>query len=171
MFPSETGYPPQPGSRTLAGLALQWNVGSTIDRQFVEVFTPGALSWPTNLEMCVGHVADKPIARLDHGSWRIAETAQGLWVELDCPDTPQGDEWLHGTRFGTFFGWSICFRGTTAVRTWFWPEDKFDLPVCTISQATLLEVSIVRRPAHQTVIGVKSRLRKQGICGPFDDIP
>jgi len=155
MWFTESGKPPVPGSRTVSGYALRWNVPSQVRSDFDEVFRPHSLIIPRVTPARINHDRDQTVATTEDGTFRVRCDDVGLWVDLDCPHTDLGDRLLHGSRFGEFTGWSISFRATE--ETW----DRSGVrPLRIVSKAHLAEVSIADRGAHVTTLGVLSRMRR-----------
>ncbi|RYE51452.1 MAG: hypothetical protein EOP21_01375 [Hyphomicrobiales bacterium] len=157
MWLTESGRPPKPGSRTLSGYALRWDVQSPVRRDFDEVFRPHSLDIPANVPAHINHDRSIPIASTAAGTMRLRTDDVGLWVEVDCPHTDAGDELLHGSRFGTFTGWSIAFRASS--EHW---DRSGDRPLRIVERARLVEVSLADRGAHVTTLGVLARMAPPG---------
>lgn len=153
MWFTESGRPPPPGARTLSGHALKWNVRSAVRPDYDEVFLPHSLDFPTYVTADINHERSRQIASTTDGSLRFRSDDIGLWVELDCPDGPDGDAMLHGSRFGTFTAWSIAFRST---------KERWDRsghrPLRIVERANLGAVALADRGAHATTLGVLSRM-------------
>ena len=147
----------------MAGYCLQWGLPALIQRDFLEVFERGSVAWSDDLVVCLDHNRDRPIAAL-HRGLRIAEDARGLWVEIDCPRDEDGDVWLRRACSGD--GWSVAFVAKRSATVSIDGE-----PWRNVARAELIEVSLVRRPAHTTILGRKSALRHRGVIGPFDHLP
>ena len=64
MWFTESGRAPLPGSRTIAGHCLIWNVPSSVRPAFDEAFLPGSLEWPDDLPLCLNHNKAEPLIRL-----------------------------------------------------------------------------------------------------------
>jgi len=153
MWFTESGRPPLPGARTLAGFALKWNVRSSVRQDYDEVFLPYSLDFPTYVTADINHECARQIASTKDGSLRLRSNDVGLWVELDCPDTTDGDALLHGSRFGTFTGWSIAFRATR--ERW---DRSGHRSLRIVERANLGAIALADRGAHVTSIGIKSRM-------------
>lgn len=95
-----------------------------------------------------------PIVRLGD-AFRLCATGKGLWVEVDTDGVPEGDDLLLAARHGGLRAWSISFKASQ--EQW---ERTGDRPLRTITSARLLEVSICDRGAHQTTIGILSRMKQ-----------
>ncbi len=152
---TESGRPPRPGSRTVSGYAIQWNIVSPVRPTFDEVFQPRSLDIPSVVKAHINHDRRQPVGSTSDGTLRLRVDDVGLWVELDCPDTLEGDHLLHGSRFGLFTGWSISFRASRE----YWDRTG-DRPLRIVEKANLLEVTIADRGAHVTTLGVLSHMRR-----------
>lgn len=154
MWFNESGRPPLPGSRTVCGYALQWGVPSAVRPDFDEVFCQGSLTWPADLPLCKNHDRTRPLAPLG-ASFRLSATDTGLWVEVDTDSIRDGDDLLLAARHGPLRAWSISFKASE--ERW---DRTGDRPLRIVSAARLVEVSIVDRGAHQTTIGILSRMKQ-----------
>ncbi|WP_353044552.1 HK97 family phage prohead protease [Mesorhizobium sp. M1365] len=154
MWFTESGKPPLPGSRTVCGYALQWGVPSAVRPGFDEVFHQGSLTWPEDLPLCRNHMRTEPLVRLGN-AFRLRATSTGLWVEVDTDMIPDGDDLLLAARHGPLRAWSISFKAS---------DERWDRtghrPLRIVTAARLLEVSICDRGAHQTTIGILSRIKQ-----------
>lgn len=149
MYFTESGRPPLPGARTVAGYALKWGIPSIGLDGFDEVFLPGSLTWRDDLSAFVNHRSDQdPIGRLDHGTLRLRPDAVGLWVELD-PDY----DLVAAVRTGMISAWSISFHASREI----WSRTASGRRLRTVSAALLREVSLCDRGAHSTSLGLLSR--------------
>jgi uncharacterized protein len=160
MWLTESGRPPLPGSRTLSGYAVQWNVRSAVRPDFDEVFTPNSIDIRGNILANINHERGRIIGSTDAGTLRLRCDDLGLRVELDCPHDEAGDALLHGYRFGTAYsGWSIAFRATS--ERW---DRTGDRPLRIVEKANLGHVALADRGAHVTTLGVLARMGREG-CG------
>ncbi|MGQ3214673.1 MAG: HK97 family phage prohead protease [Shinella sp.] len=158
MWFTESGRPPRPGSRTIAGYAIQWNVRSSVRPDYDEVFIPYSLHLSSVTPLRINHDRRQSVTDSGGKSFRLRCDDVGLWVEFDCPpDTEIGDRLLHGSRFGGFSGWSIAFRATQ--ESW---DRSGEHPLRVVHRANLGEVSIVDRGAHVTTLGVAARMASRG---------
>ena len=154
MWFTESGRPPLPGSRTLSGHAIKWNVRSAVRSDYDELFEPHSMDITRDIRANINHNRDQVIASTEAGTLRIRFDDVGLWVELDCPPTEAGDRLLEGSRFGSFTGWSIAFRATA--ERW---DRTGDRPLRIVQRANLGHVALADRGAHVTTIGVLSRMQ------------
>ncbi len=157
MWLTESGRPPVPGSRTVCGYALKWNISSPVRPDYDEVFRPHSLAFPRPVALRRNHDKRHDIATTDDPAFRLRCDHVGLWVEFDCPLNDAGDDILRGVRFGEFNAWSISFGATD--QRW---DRSGHRPLRIISQANVGEVSLADRGAHQTTIGILSRMKPAG---------
>ena len=155
MYFTESGRPPLPGSRTIAGYALAWNVVSAVRPTFDEVFLPGALTWPDNLPLCLNHQREQPLIRLGP-AFRLRADDVGLFAEVDADAINDGERYLHGARHGGFRGWSISFIASKE----YWDRSGGH-PLRTVERARLIELSIADRGAHVTTISTLAKINER----------
>lgn len=153
MWMTESGRPPIPGSRTICGYALKWNVRSPVRPDYDELFKPRSLAFPRPVALRINHDRRDTITTSADPAFRLLCDDVGLWVEYDCLDDA-GDEILRGVRFGQFKAWSISFGATE--QRW---DRKGARTLRIIQSANLGEVSIADRGAHATTIGILSRMQ------------
>lgn len=149
MWLTESGRPPLPGSRTVCGYALRWDVPSPVRHDYDEVFLPHSLVFPRPVALRINHDKKQTLTTTEDGAFRISCDNVGLWVEYDCPFTDVGDDVLQGARLGRFKAWSISFGAID--QRW---DRKCLRPLRIIAKANLGEVSIADRGAHATTIGI-----------------
>ena len=140
--------------KTLTGYAVVFNSDTTIGDYFIERIDPGAFDKTIggDIRALVDHDSGRVIGRTKSGTLRLAVDTRGLKVEIDVPDTVDGrDLWTLVER-GDISGMSFGFYVTK--QEW---DETGDLPVRTILEVELFEVSAVAFPAYDdTTIGVRS---------------
>lgn len=140
--------------RTLVGYAAKFDRLASIGGYFDEKIAPGAFSDAIDgdIRALVDHDPGRVIGRTKSGTLRLAEDGTGLRVEIDVPDTTDGNDlWVLVER-GDISGMSFGFRVTK--ETW---DETGDVPVRTIHMLELHEVSAVAWPAYEdTTIGLRS---------------
>lgn len=140
--------------RTLIGYAAVFNSDTTIGDFFIERIAPGAFDKAIvgDVRALVDHDTGRVIGRTKAGTLRLAVDERGLKAEIDVPDTADGrDLWTLVER-GDISGMSFGFRVTK--QEW---DETGDLPVRTIMEVELYEVSAVAFPAYDdTSIGVRA---------------
>jgi HK97 family phage prohead protease len=140
--------------RTLVGYAAKFDRLANIGGYFQEKISPGAFTDAINgdIRALVDHDPGRVIGRTKSGTLRLAEDGVGLRVEIDVPDTTDGNDlWVLVER-GDISGMSFGFRVTK--ETW---DETGDTPVRTIEKLELQEVSAVAWPAYEdTTIGLRS---------------
>ena len=140
--------------RTLVGYAAVFERIADIGGYFQEKIAPGAFADAIkgDIRALVEHDMGRVIGRTKSGTLRLQEDGKGLRVEIDVPDTTDGNDlWVLVER-GDISGMSFGFRVTK--ETW---DETGDVPVRTIEKLNLLEVSAVAWPAYDdTTIGLRS---------------
>ena len=99
--------------RTLSGVAVPFNTEARVAGRRERV-APGAfaasLASERDILALVDHSAGKVLARTRNGSLRLEERADGLFYELELPQTPSADEVRGLAAAGSLGGVSIGFR-------------------------------------------------------------
>lgn len=142
------------GKRTLAGYAAVFNSDADIGGYWIERIAPGAFSGTIggDVRALVDHDAGRVIGRTKSGTLRLAEDAKGLRVEIDVPNTTDGNDLWELVERGDISGMSFGFVVTK--QSW---DETIDPPVRTIHAVDLREVSAVAFPAYDdTEIGKRS---------------
>jgi HK97 family phage prohead protease len=140
--------------RTLVGYAAVFNSPADIYGIWLETIKPGAFSSQLDADVraLIDHDHGRVIGRTRSGTLRLAEDEKGLRVEIDVPDTSDGNDlWVLCER-GDISGMSFGFRVT---------KEEWDETVSpnrrTILAVELHEVSAVAFPAYDdTSIGQRS---------------
>jgi len=139
--------------RTLAGYAAVFNSDTTIGDFFIERIDPHAFDEAIkgDVRALVDHDSGRVIGRTKSGTLRLAVDSRGLKVEIDVPDTADGRDLLTLVERGDISGMSFGFRVTK--QEW---DETGDMPVRTILEVELFEVSAVAFPAYEdTELGVR----------------
>jgi uncharacterized protein len=140
--------------RTLVGYAAVFERLADIGGYFQEKIAPGAFTDAIagDIRALVDHDMGRVIGRTKSGTLRLKEDGKGLRVEIDVPDTTDGNDlWVLVER-GDISGMSFGFRVTK--ETW---DETGAVPVRTIEKLNLIEVSAVAWPAYDdTTIGLRS---------------
>ena len=143
------------GKRTLTGYAALFNSDATIGDYFVERIAAGAFDKAItgDVRALVDHDTGRVIGRTKSGTLRLAVDSRGLKVEIDVPDTRDGNDlWVLVER-GDISGMSFGFRVTK--QEW---DETGDLPIRTILEVELYEVSAVAFPAYDDTTLAKRSL-------------
>ncbi|MER9623996.1 HK97 family phage prohead protease [Mesorhizobium sp. M0222] len=142
------------GKRTLIGYAAVWNSDTTIGDYFIERIAPGAFSKAIGGDILAlyDHDMGRVLGRTRSKTLRLAEDSHGLKVEIDVPDTSDGNDlWILVER-GDVAGMSFAFRATK--QEW---DDTGDLPKRTVLEAELYEVTATANPAYpDTTLAARS---------------
>lgn len=140
--------------RTLAGYAAVFNSDADIGGYWIERIAPGAFSSTIKGDVLalVDHDAGRVIGRTKSGTLRLSEDDRGLRVEIDVPNTTDGNDLWELVERGDISGMSFGFVVTK--QSW---DETIDPPVRTIHAVDLREVSAVAFPAYDdTTIGKRS---------------
>lgn len=140
--------------QTVAGYAAVFNSETDIGGMFREKIAPGAFRPSLNGDVRAlwNHDSSNVIGRTKAGTLRLAEDSKGLAVEIDLPDTQVGRDLRENMRLGNVDGMSFGFRVTK--QQW---DETGDIPVRTIEEVELFEVSAVTFPAYEaTEIALRS---------------
>ncbi|MDX0432690.1 HK97 family phage prohead protease [Sinorhizobium medicae] len=140
--------------RTLVGYAAVFDVSADIGGWWIERIAPGAFAEAIagDVRALVDHDAGRVIGRTKSGTLRLSEDSRGLAVEVDVPDTTDGNDLWTLVERGDISGMSFGFRVTK--QEW---DQTGDMPVRTIQAVDLFEVSAVAFPAYDdTELGKRS---------------
>jgi HK97 family phage prohead protease len=142
--------------RTIRGYAIIWNALSLPLGGFREKIARGAYDRTerekVDVRAFVGHDPNQPIGRISTGTLRLAADGTGLHARIDVPHTSWGDDLLVSRARGDFGGFSFGF--SVHHDTW---EIDGDLPVRTVTDAIIREVSPVTMPAYPQTEGTRWR--------------
>lgn len=140
--------------RTLVGYAAVFNSDADIGGYWIERISPGAFAGTLGGDVLalVGHDHNRVVGRTKAGTLRLQEDLRGLRVEIDVPNTTDGNDlWVLVER-GDITGMSFGFVVTK--QSW---DETIDPPVRTIHAVDLREVSATAFPAYDdTTIGKRS---------------
>lgn len=131
--------------RTLTGYAAVWNSDTTIGDYFVERIAPNAFTKALRGDILalVNHDSGRVIGRTKSGTLRLAQDDHGLKVEIDVPDTTDGNDLWKLVERGDVTGMSFSFRATR--QEW---DESGDIPHRTVVEAELYEVTATPIPAY-----------------------
>jgi len=143
------------GAKVARGYAALFNSRTMIGDWFEEEIAPGAFTGTlknADVRALVDHDTGRVIGRSSSGTLRLNEDDKGLFVEIDLPDTTDGRDLAVQLDRGDISGMSFGFRVLTEI--WDMTED---MPIRTIVEAELFEVSAVAFPAYpDTEIALRS---------------
>ncbi|MGO4564805.1 HK97 family phage prohead protease [Rhizobium sp. 2YAF20] len=145
--------------RTLTGYAALFGSPTNIGGMFIEQIAYGAFTRALSgdVHAVLNHDFGRVIGRTTSGTLRLKQNAKGLLVEIDLPDAPDGQTALELVKRRDLTGMSFSF--VPVVEEW---DDSGDLPVRTLREVELFEVSIVARPAYaDTSIALRTLERHQ----------
>lgn len=154
---------PPDGGRVLHGHAAVFNTPTNIAGLFKEQIAPGAFlrALQGDVHAVLDHDFGRVLGRTTSGTLKLREDNVGLAVEIDLPDTADGTTALELVKRRDLTGMSFSFN---AIREeW---DDSGDLPLRTLLEVALHEVSIVARPAYPTTdIALRTMARHQVLGG------
>lgn len=146
----------QDEKRTLTGYAAVYNSDTRIGDYFIERIAPGAFDKSIrdgDVRALIDHDTGRVIGRSKSGTLRLASDSRGLKVEIDVPDTADGRDLMTLVERGDVGGMSFGFRVTK--QHW---DESGDMPVRTIQEVELFEVSAVAFPAYEDTTLAKRTL-------------
>jgi uncharacterized protein len=150
----------QGGRPRLVGYAAVFNKRSHDLGGFIEVIKPGAfrrsLQEHPDLRAFVDHDPAMIIGRVSAGTLKVAEDSQGLYVEIQPPDTQVGRDVIENIRVGNLDGMSFAFTlyDRDASQRW---DTKQKPIVREILEARVFEASVVAMPAYpDTSVAVRA---------------
>ena len=141
--------------RTLVGYAVVWDSDTTIGDYFVERVAKGAFTRALSGDVLalVNHDWGRVIGRTKSKTLRLLEDERGLKVEIDVPNTTDGNDLWELVERGDVSGMSFAFRATK--QEW---DDTGELPSRTILEAELYEVTATPIPAYEDTTLAKRSL-------------
>lgn len=140
--------------RTLIGYAAVFNQDADIGGWWVERIDPGAFANTIggDIRALVDHDMGRVIGRTKSGTLRLSTDEYGLRVEIDVPNTTDGNDLWELVERGDVSGMSFGFR--VLRQEW---DERGDTDIRIIKEVELLEVSAVAFPAYDgTEIGKRS---------------
>jgi HK97 family phage prohead protease len=140
--------------KKIGGYAAVFNSQADIGDYFREIIVPGAFAKTIkgDVRALLDHDSGRVIGRTTAKTLRLKEDDIGLAVEIDLPDTSDGRDIATLIERGDISGMSFGFMVTK--QTW---DETGDIPVRTIEEVELLEVSVVAFPAYDdTTIAMRS---------------
>jgi len=131
----------------VAGYAAVFNEETNIGDMFIEKIAPGAFTKAVkedDVVFLINH-EDLPLARTRSGTLILKEDTHGLYMdtELDRRD-PDVQNIIYKMERGDLDKMSFAFRATK--QSW---DETGPIPVRTIEEAMLYDVSIVTSPAYE----------------------
>ena len=145
-------------AETISGYAVRFGEIAVIGGAFRERINRQAfdrtLRDRPDVVALIGHDWGRVLGRTKSGTLRLRTDRIGLYFNLDAdPTTPSGQEALGTVGRGDVQGCSFGF----AVRAEEWLDDGEDLPLRTITDVDLYEVSLTALPAYDTTSAVLGR--------------
>ncbi|WP_438748394.1 HK97 family phage prohead protease [Pararhizobium sp. O133] len=140
--------------RTLTGYAVVWDSDTTIGDYFVERIAKNAFTKALRNDILalVNHDSGRVVGRTKSGTLRLAQDDHGLKVEIDVPDTTDGNDLWKLVERGDVSGMSFSFRATK--QEW---DESGEMPKRTVIEAELYEVTATPIPAYpDTTLALRS---------------
>lgn len=149
---SGPGEPP-----VIEGYAIVFNALSEDLGGFREKIAPDAvdraLTEKHDVLALIDHDSGKVLGRSTSGTLRMEKDAKGLKVRIEPPDTTYARDLIEVMRRGDVSQMSFAFRIHGEGQTW----TKAEMPVRTVTDMDMYDVSVVSRPAYpQTAAAVRS---------------
>lgn len=121
----------------------------------------------TDIRALADHDSSKVLGRNKSGTLRLKEDAQGLYVEIDPPDTQLARDLMTSIRRGDVSGMSIGFY--LLDEQW---KTEGEQQIREVLDIELLEVSVVTFPAFpDTTVAVRSLAEFRASQAPTEDPP
>lgn len=143
------------GTIKVSGYAAVFNEETNIGGMFREQIAPGAFKEAVKRDDVVFLINHEglPLARTRSGTLKISEDKRGLHMETELdPEDPDVKAIVPKMKRGDLDKMSFAFIPTR--QEW---DDSEDVPLRTIQEAQLFDVSIVTSPAYDgTEIGLRS---------------
>ena len=147
-------------SPKLSGYASIFNQEAEIYGLYREKVTPGAYKktiQENDIRALWNHNTDQVLGRNRAKTLSLSEDEKGLKIEILPPDTQAGRDAVTSIKRGDVSQMSIAFQ--IIKEEWESPKTRRDLPLRTIKEAKLFEVSPVTFPAFEmTSINARSGL-------------
>lgn len=130
---------------------------------FREQIAPGAFAkavTKNDIRALVNHNPDLVLGRNKSGTLRLSEDEHGLAIEIDPPDTQTARDTMELLKRGDMTQMSFAFT----VNKDTWTEEKGKVPIRTLEDVNLFDVSVVTYPAYpQTSVKVRSLFSSMGL--------
>lgn len=143
------------GTRTITGYAAVFNTETDIGGYFRERIAPGAFAEAIkgDVRALFDHDSAHVLGRTKSGTLRLEEDERGLKIEIDLPDTQTARDLAASMERGDIDGMSFGFE----VLKQTWDETTGDIPLRTVEEVRLHEVSVVTFPAYaDTEVALRS---------------
>ncbi|MDX8499880.1 HK97 family phage prohead protease [Mesorhizobium sp. VK4C] len=157
-------------SELISGYAVLFNNITTIGGAFREKISPGAFDkslreYPDVLAL-LNHNYDRLLGRVSSGTLDLRSDRIGLWFGLH-PDetTPDGLTAIGNVRRQDIKGCSFSF--TTTRETWEEGDDS-QLPLRTVEEAIIWEVTLTALPAYPETSAVLARSNTAVVSSAID---
>lgn len=154
------------GPPMLRGYAAVFNSPTEIAGSFREQIAPGAFAQAVtrdDVRALFNHDENFVLGRSTNGTLTMREDERGLFVEITPPDTTWALDLAASIRRGDVSQMSFAFRA----RAEQWSEFDADLPLRTLTEVELFDVSPVTYPAYaDTSIAARSLADARAALAP-----
>lgn len=152
------------GVKVIRGVAIVYEQPTEL-WGFVEVISRGAatktLKEAKSIRAFYEHDHTKILGDTINSSLRFAEKDEGVHFEIDLPNTSLGNDIFELVKRGDLRAMSFGFEAIK--EEWLNPRAEKQLPLRTVKELRLHEVSIVAYPAYdQTSVSARSYFEDQG---------
>jgi len=140
--------------QTIGGAAIVYNRETNIGDWFREKIMPGAFgkSLQGDVRALMGHDSNIILGRTSAKTLRLQDSANALVFEVDLPDTQAGRDVAVSIQRGDLKGMSFGFMVTK--QEW---DETGDVPLRSVIEAQLFEISVVGDPAYgDTSVALRS---------------
>lgn len=148
--------------RIVSGIAIPFNENSVDLGGFLEQFAPSAVEYTlrrgVDVRALSGHDSVRLLGRVTARTLAITKDARGLRYELDLPDTSDGRDVFELVRRRDLTGASFAFSIRDSGEVW---DFSGRLPLRTITDSLIREISLVAWPAYPTTTASVSNTRSQ----------
>jgi hypothetical protein len=133
--------------KKIIGRPIVYNSRSENLGGFVEIIAPKAFSKSLSgdIRALVEHDAKLILGRTTSKTLRIAEDSQGIYIEIDPPNTRTASELMESIQRGDISGMSFGFTVNTDGSQW---DFNTDPALRTVTNANLHEITITSMPAY-----------------------
>ena len=155
--------------RQIVGYAAKFGADADIGGYFIERIAAGAfaraIARPDDVRCLFNHSDNYVLGRVSSKTLRLSEDNVGLRYEVDPPETNWARDLVTSIDRGDISQSSFCFRALR--EEW---DETGDLPVRTLLEVELLDVSPVTYPAYlDTEVGVRSLAQFRAARTPASD--
>lgn len=141
-----------------SGYAARFDTATNIGGCFMEQIARGAFARAVvedDVRMLLNHNPDHVLGRTKAGTLTLREDETGLWFACTAPDTQLARDLAESVKRGDINQCSFGFY----VKSEQWDEREGELPIRTLKEVQLDDVSIVTYPAYQDTVAMARSVR------------